>query len=118
VAALCKQHEDRNQELLEAQQRIEAENQRMRESLGSQNAIWGESQPELHVFSDESGQRPDPSGVAILDPAAVNSTSAAELDDVRAQLEDLRQRLEEALHLNGEMATVLAGMGIRCRPPG
>ena len=116
VEELCEQYQDRNQELFEAKERLEVENHRLRESLESQPATWAGSRPELHLVSNETSQQPDPSRIAILDPAAGCSTSAAELDDVRAQLEELKQRLDEAQHLNGEMAAVLAGMGIRCRP--
>ena len=72
--------------------------------------------PVLGIVSDESESQDSPSTTGSLTSDRESASTAAELEGLRARVADLGQRLDESEQFQREMAVVLEGMGIRCRP--
>jgi uncharacterized Zn-finger protein len=98
------------------QERQESDAQLKFGSEDLQRRRWAERPPVLGVFSDDVDGQVGPSGTGVLTSGGEGPTTTAEVDDLRSQLAELSQLLDESERLNREMATVLGGLGIRCRP--
>jgi hypothetical protein len=114
---LCKEYQDRNQELLADLARLESQSSsRMHEepwpaterSEGHREALAG-----LWENAGYAGSTPSqPTTSATPRPAM-----AHELQAVRADVEDLRRRITDSECLQHEMAAILRGMRTRVRMP-
>ena len=111
VAALVEKHRRLEDEYELAQERREfddltSENLR-RERLTGQPPVLG-------IVSEDSESQAASTGIPT--PGGEPGATAVELEALRAQVAELEQRLGESEQLHREMAAVLRGMGIHCRP--
>jgi DNA-directed RNA polymerase subunit M/transcription elongation factor TFIIS len=72
--------------------------------------------PVLGIVSEESESQAKSSTTGILTSGGERSITSGELESLHAQVEELGQRLDESERLQREMAAVLEGLGIGCRP--
>ena len=72
--------------------------------------------PVLGIVSEECELQANPPSTGVLIAGGQRPNTADELESLRAQVAELGQRLDESELLHREMAEVLDGIGIHCRP--
>jgi chromosome segregation ATPase len=107
---LCTMHEQRNQELVEAQSRLNARFESMfnavRFPLPEPPGPWAEAPV------DPTSTAPEGS---VPDSQQTSNGADAALDAARAEVENLRRRLHELEQVKHDMSQILNGLGIRFR---
>jgi DNA-directed RNA polymerase subunit M/transcription elongation factor TFIIS len=109
----CKEYQERNQELVQAQSRLESCHRSELDSARCRQAELEEQlRAELAKSAELVAQNLEPQ-TARPDQASVCSIRDDELQSARAEVLFLRRRVEELEHLQVEMRTALGGLGIR-----
>jgi ribosomal protein L37AE/L43A len=108
--------EERNQQLVEAQTRLESDFQ---SRLDADRGRGAQLEQELLAFrSVRAGQEEEHLRHGEADPIAAAPTAhdpslQRELESARAEIERLKSQLRESNRLQGEMATLFDGLGLR-----
>jgi chromosome segregation ATPase len=112
----CKQFQDRDRELTEAQQRLESTYQSMLDAERTKHAELAQQLDELRADSAESARLAEQLISAKSGPVESPSAADAELEAARAQVKELHWLVAESERLILETAAVLNGFGVRRRP--
>jgi predicted Zn finger-like uncharacterized protein len=113
---LCKQYLERNQELVQAHNRLESDFQLMLHTVRLQEQRAAEQLDRLGFPNGETADRANQSRSDNVNPAHALPALVAELEAVRAQVEDLKRRLDTAERNNRDLFETLKIAGIRYKP--
>ena len=114
---LCKQFQNRELELTEAQKRLESTHQSKLGAERMKQAELAKQLDELRALAAEHAGLAEQLIAANSRQVEERSASDAELEAARAQVRELNLLLSKSERLNRETAAVLNGIGIRVHSP-